>query len=394
MAKRYEKIRLDAKAGKTTQGFLRAPAYLTRTGVFTYRNTDGSIARRELRHPDDVFNEDSMATLRMAPVTHRHPKEGFVKPDNAKQLAVGWASDQVSREDQYVRSDLVVSDEKAIEAIEKGTVELSCGYEADVIPEKGVFDGEEYDHRQTNIRYNHVALVERGRAGPSVRLHLDSEDAVMASDDYETTTEDSSMKKIKIDGVEFEVSEAVATALEAQLAKTEETAGKLATETARADSAEQALAKTKEEAAKDKDGLQAKFDALESKLKAHNDSAVTPEQVQQLVQERKQVEKVAEAVLGTEAKLDSVSNLEVMKQVIAKKHPELKLDEKSETYVKARFDAIAEDTSATRQRVDQASSLIGGKKREATELDSAAARERQRNDATEAYKQPLSASKK
>ena len=43
--------------------------------------------------------------------------------------------------------------------------------------------GERYDHRQTNIRGNHVAIVRKGRAGPDVKLLLDSEDAILVEDD-------------------------------------------------------------------------------------------------------------------------------------------------------------------------------------------------------------------
>ena len=36
-----------------------------------------------------------------------------------------------------------------------------------------------YDYIQRNIRANHVAIVEKGRAGDAPRIRLDSADAVM-----------------------------------------------------------------------------------------------------------------------------------------------------------------------------------------------------------------------
>ena len=46
--------------------------------------------------------------------------------------------------------------------------ELSAAYIYDPVVEAGTFDGQPYDIIMTNIRGNHVALVEEGRAGPDV----------------------------------------------------------------------------------------------------------------------------------------------------------------------------------------------------------------------------------
>ena len=55
-------------AEKTAEGFLIARAPLTSVGVFTYRNADGT-PRRELRLPEEVFSEESLATLKLKPLT-------------------------------------------------------------------------------------------------------------------------------------------------------------------------------------------------------------------------------------------------------------------------------------------------------------------------------------
>ena len=56
MAKRFDVMRMD-KMSVTPQGYIRADAYATRAGVFSYQYADGTVIR-ELRHPDDVFYED------------------------------------------------------------------------------------------------------------------------------------------------------------------------------------------------------------------------------------------------------------------------------------------------------------------------------------------------
>lgn len=163
---------------RTSQGFLKIPGFATRVGVFTYIGADGSV-RRELRHPDDVMAPESLKTLKYAPVTIEHPPE-MVTPENVDEYRVGHTTERVEVNRDLVETDFIVESQQAIDAIERdGMRETSAGYQADIVEEKGDFNGAPYDFRQKNIRYNHVAIVRRGRAGPEVRLRLDSSDAIM-----------------------------------------------------------------------------------------------------------------------------------------------------------------------------------------------------------------------
>jgi len=71
---------------------------------------------------------------------------------------------------EYIRTPLLsVWDQKDIDAIESEEKrELSCSYAYDPVMEAGVFKGLRYDGRMVNIRPNHVALVQKGRAGRDV----------------------------------------------------------------------------------------------------------------------------------------------------------------------------------------------------------------------------------
>lgn len=160
-------------------GYLQATAHATKTGVFVYHHQDGTTTR-ELRHPDDVFKPDSIVSLKNRPVTDGHPFQGKVTADNTKGLAVGMAIDDPKQDGKFLNTKIQITDSTVIGKItrdENPLRELSCGYDVDVVKEDGVFLGDQYDHRQTNIKYNHIALVNRGRAGPEARLHLDAEDA-------------------------------------------------------------------------------------------------------------------------------------------------------------------------------------------------------------------------
>ena len=153
-------------------GFLRADAYLTRTGVFRYRNADGT-ERREYRPPDVVFSEDSLDTLRMTALTMGHPLKP-VTADNARGLSIGSVGQDVRRDGERVRATITVTDGESIAAMKRGRRQISCGYWADVENTPGVTDdGEEYDAIQRTVTYNHVAVVDAGRAGPDVAARLD-----------------------------------------------------------------------------------------------------------------------------------------------------------------------------------------------------------------------------
>src|SRR5690606_37114050 len=104
------------------------------------------------------------------PVTNDHPDEP-VTADNWKQFAVGQTADEIARDGQFIRVPLMVADAAAIKAIEDGKRELSAGYTCDLAFEAGqTASGEAYDAIQKNIRANHVAIVQRGRAGSEVRI--------------------------------------------------------------------------------------------------------------------------------------------------------------------------------------------------------------------------------
>lgn len=69
----------------------------------------------------------------------------------------------------FLRNSLVVWDAVAIAGIDTGDQrELSCAYRYDADMTPGVYENQPYDGVMRNIRGNHIALVEKGRAGPDV----------------------------------------------------------------------------------------------------------------------------------------------------------------------------------------------------------------------------------
>jgi len=298
---------------------LKADALPIRAGVFTYRRGDGSVVR-ELRLPEEVFKADSLATLEDLPLTDGHPAEP-VNSTNVKGLAIGHVGGgSVRRDGNHVRAAVIVEDAAAVALIEGGAKrELSCGYHCDTEDKPGVYNGEPYDKIQRNIRYNHLALVERGRAGPENRIRLDAADAEQIEGEP-TQPENRQMFKIRIDGVDYEVSEAVAQAFAkaqaAQKAELDSVKADAQKQTARADSAE------------------ADSKKAQDALKVAND----PARIDAAVQAKLELCRVADKA---QVKTDGLSDEEIRKQVIAKVQPELKLDGKDAAYVSAAFDISA-----------------------------------------------------
>jgi len=159
--------RLSEHRSKTPEGYLIClDAILARTGKQTYRkneifadsNDDSEIEVD--RTEDEVFSPATLASFENKPITVEHPDED-VNVHNYKEYAVGFVRDvrKGSIDGKPVMlGNLVITDEETIKEIENGEhTELSCGYDCDI---------EDEEHPcQKNIRGNHVALCEQGRAG-------------------------------------------------------------------------------------------------------------------------------------------------------------------------------------------------------------------------------------
>lgn len=337
----FHTVRLD-KAERTPQGFLKIPAFLTRTGVFKYYNADGSITR-QLRHPDDVFKQDSIETLAGVPFTNEHPK-GLVDPKNLKKTVAGWIGDKIEIDSIYLKGTVTVADATAIDEVESGKKEVSCGYTADITDESGFYNGEQYDCRQTNIVYNHVSLVKKGRAGSNVKLQLDS-DQMLLIDEINNLSTEEEMAKIKIGDIDYECSAEMADAFNREQKKNAEAMDALNKKMA------DMCPKT------EMDKMQAKCDSIEAELKEvklQKDAAqVSQEEVAQKVKARVALITKAQKFVKADTKLDEMGDLEIKKAALSEKRPSIALDGKSEAYVDAMFDILVADTAEDQKAQDE-----------------------------------------
>lgn len=325
-------------------GFLSVLATLSRTGVFVYSRAlpDGTIETfKQLRLPEEV--EASLETLVGVPVTNNHPEE-MVSVENAGKYVVGMTSDRPKmikmdgdESHDYIQQEITIFDESTIDDIRDGSKrELSLGYHLDLDETPGEWNGQAYDAIQRNIRYNHVSLVKKGRAGELCRVQLDD-------------------KEINLDGVSSNK------VLYFNNAKGEEMVfnhdGK---EYKVEDDATHALLTTLSTKVASLDALQAELDSVTAKLDATTDAGLKEAKeakdaadFKAAVKARVALETGASRVLGTEVALDDLSDREIKEKVIATVS-DIALDAKSDAYVDARYD-IALETKA--ENVDSTATL-------------------------------------
>lgn len=338
---------------RTTEGFLKGRAIVTCCGVFTYKRADGTL-QRELRLPEEVFAPATLESLKLKPVTLNHPT-GLVTSENADMLQAGSLGDNPSCTNQEynwkgevtdwdkltdglnVAIDMIVTRKDAIDAVINGKQGLSMGYTCDIeMAEPGsTWCGVEYDYIQRNIKYNHCAIVDAGRAGDNAKIELrvDSADAVLED---KLVTKDGGtkmMKKINLDGIDYEAEESVIKALN--------------TEKKRADDAVAELSKFKEDSAKElsvmtaeRDTQKERADKAEEDLVKAKAQALDSTRLDEAVNARIELYKNAEKA-GVEVKND-MKDADIKKAVIAKIFPKANLDGKDSAYIDARYDATVE----------------------------------------------------
>jgi len=303
----------------TDEGFLRVPGKVARTGIQQYLASelglpgDPNRLVNVYRPEEEVFDPESLASYAATDVTLTHPDE-LVNSKNYNRTSKGVVTGPGERtEDNFVLCNLLIKAQDAVDAVINGTAELSAGYTAIYEDTPGTTpDGAPYEYKQTRIRINHVAIVDRARAGAEARI-FDSNKPTGGLPMPVNITLDSGRV---ID---------VADAANAQLV---------------ADAFDRSEKRVKDaEAARD--SVQALYDAAqeqitELKLKS-NDEAVT-----QRVKQIAAVTDTARKIAGENFSCDSLDVVEIQRAAMQICRPKTSWADKSATYIEAAFDAQAE----------------------------------------------------
>jgi uncharacterized protein len=166
----------DSVREKTREGRLIVKrTHVTKANVCPYRGNEIPGWEELGLDPDQIYNllrdPDEIAkaapTLNGVQLLIKHVPVSA--DDHQPHLTVGSLGSDAEFDGEYLDNSLYVNSQDAIDGIETGKQkELSAGYhyKPDMTP--GNFRGTPYDGVMRDIVFNHVALVDDGRAGPDV----------------------------------------------------------------------------------------------------------------------------------------------------------------------------------------------------------------------------------
>jgi uncharacterized protein len=303
---------LNSQRVYTDEGFLRVPGKAARTGIQEYLASELGLKDRApndiirvYRPAEEVFNDASLQSYLGADVTNNHPPT-LVNASTYRNTSVGVVTSIGRQDGDFVIVDMVIKDKDAIKAVETGKCELSAGYTAVYDDTPGTTpEGEPYDFRQTQIKINHVAIVDRARAGAMARIFDNMEKKPM----YQITTDT---------GLKVDVADAAVVDAFKRLEQ-------------RVSDAEAA-----------KETVQAQLDAALEQV-ADLTTKCSDEALKARVEAIARVTSSARKVAGDEFTCDSMDPVAIKRAALAVKRPSVDWAEKSAAYVEAAFDMAVEE---------------------------------------------------
>jgi len=156
---------------------------ISKAGVFQYHGSqlplslglDQNKMYNVYRPKEELESKEAQDSFKLLPWTDDHPDrllgsadEGLV-PAEAKGVH-GVTGEEIFVDGDFLKCNLKVFSQELADQINSGKKDLSIGYKADYILDKGVYNGVAYDLVQTNLRGNHISLVDEGRSGREVSV--------------------------------------------------------------------------------------------------------------------------------------------------------------------------------------------------------------------------------
>ena len=164
--------RISGHMIETPEGYLICKEVpIARTGNQDYRGSefggeDPEKIYKVKRLEEEVFSKAALASFEGKPVVDEHPNED-VTAENIKRYIKGTCRDihqGTGILSDCIVADLIIYDKDLIQKIKDGKRDISCGYDCLWDP----IDDDTYIQRE--IRGNHVAVVDKGRAGKKVSI--------------------------------------------------------------------------------------------------------------------------------------------------------------------------------------------------------------------------------
>lgn len=173
---RFDTGQIISEPYKDGNGYLNVEATIASPGILSYVRADGSTLN-ELRTPETNQKLVEEINGRLLPVTNRHPPT-MLNSGNTIAFQKGTAGYGRTRYDGgYVKTWLTIMDEQLEEEITKKLkTQTSLGYFCLPKMDQGVWENIPYERVQDNIKSNHIAICEKGRAAGANIHYFDEMD--------------------------------------------------------------------------------------------------------------------------------------------------------------------------------------------------------------------------
>ncbi|WFC66357.1 DUF2213 domain-containing protein [Achromobacter denitrificans] len=148
---------------------------ITKVGVFPYLGREIGAPEPDriyqvYRPQEELENPETIASANLVPWIDEHEFLGVEGTPPEKKGVQGTTGESARFEYPYLRNSIRAYSDFMKNLIDRGKVELSPSYRCRYEFSEGVFDGQQYDAIQRDIRFNHLASVKEGRTGPDVAV--------------------------------------------------------------------------------------------------------------------------------------------------------------------------------------------------------------------------------
>lgn len=193
---------------------------ISQVGIFQYlgksidKNAIPDKIYNVYRPAEELKNAEAIESFKLVPLIDDHAMLGVgdpkMLPPESKGVH-GATGDNVVFEDGVLYANLKIFSNFLADMLKSGKTALSLGYRCSYKKMAGLFNGEPYDYIQTNLRGNHIALVDSPRCNVWVLdqhtaldhfdLALDKEELNMADKDEDKMAKDRAARDERMDKV-------------------------------------------------------------------------------------------------------------------------------------------------------------------------------------------------
>lgn len=314
---------------QTSDGYLVGSLRCSRTGIQQYLGTELGLSDNRVinvyRPENEVFSRASLETYANKPISDGHPPV-MIDSENWATYGKGDIGSDVVRDGEFVSVSYKIMDGDTIAKVKAGKAEVSMGYMAEIDFQDGVTpDGEPYQAIQKNIRINHLAIVDRGRAGKECGF-TDAQNWGTSPITKVLGDHNVDLKTLIVDGLTVETTDTGVAAIQ-KIADDKNLVVK-----------QLADAKAEHETAINaKDAELAKKDAEIDALKA---AKLSDAEIDAKVQARSDLLTKAKSVADTD--FTGLSDADIKKAAVVAKLGDAAIEGKTEAYIDARFDILVE----------------------------------------------------